>query len=139
MDNQRKRCPFCEKPMDTKRKDAQQCRNCRRKQQKTSSKEINVRKRKFLSLQKSKTRAEKTGADKEIEDDLLNNLEVCLEESNYPTKEDFKFLMDQIIYDFEARDLPENIQDEHFTKLRETKFKNIFNRIKENEDNSKNY
>lgn len=135
-DKIRRICPKCKQPMNPgserapKRKDAKQCKECRRKQQNEASKKIKYKKRKWEALENSRKRAEKTGAEKEIENDLLNTLDVCIEDSKYPTKEEFKFLKDQLIYDFEKKDLPKNIQDDYLKELRETKFKFIFDKIK---------
>lgn len=117
------------KDFTPKRSDAKQCKDCKRKQIDESSHKIKKIKRGFEKLRTSRERARRTGAEKQIEDDILQTLEVCLGESKYPSKEEFKFLKDQIIYEFEKEDLPKNVQDDFFTKLRKTKFKNIFDEI----------
>jgi len=130
MDKTKVKCPKCGKHMDAKRSNADQCRKCRRKQQDRISYEIKKPKRKILSRIKAFDNAKIKGADKDIENDLLMTLEACIEDRDNPTKEEFRFLVDQIIYDFEREYLPKNVQDDYLKKLRETDFKFIFDKIR---------
>jgi hypothetical protein len=109
-----------------KRKDAKQCIKCRRKQQDKSSHKIKKRKRAIEARKKLEKKVEGSGIKEKLESDWENNLLVCIKDRKNPTKEEFDFLKNQIVYDFEIKNLPKEIQDEHFKKLRETKFKNIF-------------
>jgi len=127
--NKTKRCIKCNKKIIPKRKDAKQCVDCKRKQQDESSYKIKKEKRKMAALQKSFEKAKKTGAKEKIEEFLISTLESCLEDSKYPTEEEFKFLADQILYEFEISDLPKRIQDKYLQELRETKFRSIFDKI----------
>ena len=116
--------------MDTKRSDADQCRKCRRKQQDIASYDIKKSNRKIISKVKAFDNAKDKGADKDIENELLMTLEACIEDGDNPTKEELRFLKEQIIYDFEKESLPKNAQDDYLKKLRETDFKFIFDKIK---------
>ena len=86
--------------------------------------------REYKSFIKSLEKAKKTGAKKSIEDNLLMTLEACLEDSKNISREDYSFLKDQILYEFEIKDLPKEIQDDRFRELRETDFKHIFDIVK---------
>jgi len=124
------RCPKCGGPMkNVKRKNAGQCWKCKRKQQNESSYEIKKRKRGIESLERSREKAIKTGADEQIEAQILSKLEDCIKDLKNPTKEDMEFLKGEIIYDFEKETLPERVRDKELTKLRDTRFKDIFKDI----------
>lgn len=66
----RNRCPKCGEPMDTKRKDAKQCRKCRREQASYTGNKINEEKRKREKIDLIKV------AQKEIDEEKRMNTNI---------------------------------------------------------------
>jgi len=120
------RCPKCGGYMDTKRSDAKQCRKCRRKQGDIASHKNKKKNRLNKTLESNLEKAKSIGVQEEIEKNLLNTLEKCLEDSKKMPKKDFESLKEHTCYDFEVEDLLKNTQDDKLRELRETKFKSLF-------------
>ncbi len=87
MISQRERCPKCHEPMDTKRKDAKQCRACRKKQQ--SGAGNNIKKLRKINEEDSEIR--KIESEKEAR--LLKNIK-----KEYPEDDSISTYLNNILH-----------------------------------------